>query len=42
MINEYMINKKYLKKCFDKTKNIKPKHNLTPEQMDELNERMIC
>ena len=29
-----------LEKLFKETKNIKPKHRLTAEQMDELNERM--
>ena len=30
-----------LEKLFEEAKNIKPKHNLTAEQMDELNERMF-
>ena len=30
-----------LEKLFAEAKTIKPKHNLTPEQMDELNERMF-
>ena len=30
-----------LDKLFREAKNIKPKHNLTPKQMDELNERMF-
>ena len=30
-----------LEVLFEKSKKIKPKHNLTPEQMDELNERLF-
>ena len=30
-----------LDELFANAKNIKPKHNLTAEQMDELNERMF-
>jgi len=30
-----------LDKIFEEAKSIKPKHNLTAEQMDELNERMF-
>ena len=30
-----------LEKLFEEAKNIKPKHNLTAKQMDELNERMF-
>ena len=30
-----------LEDMFEKAKHIKPKHNLTAEQMDELNERMF-
>ena len=30
-----------LEEMFANAKNIKPKHNLTAEQMDELNERMF-
>lgn len=30
-----------LDKMFKEAKGIKPKHNLTPKQMDELNERLF-
>jgi AbrB family looped-hinge helix DNA binding protein len=30
-----------LEVLFEEAKHIKPKYNLTPEQMDELNERMF-
>lgn len=30
-----------IEELFEKAKNIKPKHNLTAEQMDELNERLF-
>ncbi|MFC1719448.1 hypothetical protein ACFL6S_37710 [Candidatus Poribacteria bacterium] len=30
-----------LKKLFAESDKIKPKHNFTPEQMDELNERLF-
>jgi len=30
-----------LDKLFEEAKNIKPKHNLTPKQMDDLNEMMF-
>ena len=30
-----------LDKLFKEAKNIKPKHGLTPKQMDELNERLF-
>ena len=30
-----------LEDMFEKAKHIKPKHNLTAEQMDELNERLF-
>ena len=31
-----------LEKIFEETKNIKPKHRLSAEQMDELNERVMA
>lgn len=30
-----------LEEMFEKAKHIKPKHNLTAERMDELNERLF-
>ena len=30
-----------LEKLFAQAKNVKPKHNLTAQQMDELNERLF-
>lgn len=30
-----------LEELFEKSKHIKPKHNLTAEQMDKLNERLF-
>lgn len=30
-----------LEKVFEETKNIKPKHKLSAEQMDDLNERLM-